>query len=136
MGKFIRKYKLDELPQLINVLKGEMSLVGPRPQVAEDVDLYTKEEKIILSVRPGITDWASIKFHNEGEILRASQDADQAYMEKIRPKKIMLELLGFYLGFNEGLIFKPILEKYKNNFIRKEKLISTMPPEAVDNFSR
>ncbi len=91
-GKYIRKYKLDELPQLINVLKGEMSFVGPRPQVPEDVALYTKEEKSILSVRPGITDWASIKYHNEGEILRGSPDPDQAYIEKIRPGKIKLEL--------------------------------------------
>ncbi len=92
VGKFIRKYKIDELPQLINVLKGEMSFVGPRPQVPEDVALYTKEEKSILSVRPGITDWASIKYHNEGEILRGSPDPDQAYIEKIRPGKIKLEL--------------------------------------------
>jgi lipopolysaccharide/colanic/teichoic acid biosynthesis glycosyltransferase len=91
-GKLIRKYKIDELPQLINVLKGEMSFVGPRPQVPEDVALYTKEEKNILSVLPGITDWASIKYHNEGEILRGTQDPDQAYIEKIRPGKIMLEL--------------------------------------------
>ncbi|HEB35585.1 MAG TPA: sugar transferase [Candidatus Aminicenantes bacterium] len=92
VGKYIRKYKLDELPQLINVLMGQMSFVGPRPQVPEDVALYTKEEKSILSVRPGITDWASCKYHNEGEILRGSPDPDQAYIEKIRPGKIKLEL--------------------------------------------
>ncbi len=91
-GKLIRKYKIDELPQLINVLEGKMSFVGPRPQVPEDVALYTKEEKSILSVRPGITDWASCKYHNEGEILRGSPDPDQAYIEKIRPGKIKLEL--------------------------------------------
>lgn len=92
VGKYIRKFKLDELPQLINVLMGDMSFIGPRPQVPEDVALYTKEEKSILSVRPGITDWASIKYHNEGEILRGSPDPDQAYIEKIRPGKIKLEL--------------------------------------------
>jgi len=91
-GRFLRRYKLDELPQLINVLTGEMSLVGPRPQVPEDVALYTRQERVILSVRPGMTDWASIKFHNEGEILRGSPDPDQAYVEKIRPGKIKLEL--------------------------------------------
>ena len=91
-GKYLRKYKLDELPQLINVLKGEMSFVGPRPQVPADVALYTREERAILNVRPGMTDWASIKFHNEGEILRGSPDPDQAYVEKIRPGKIKLEL--------------------------------------------
>lgn len=91
-GKYLRKYKLDELPQIINVLKGEMSFVGPRPQVPADVALYTREERAILNVRPGMTDWASIKFHNEGEILRGSPDPDQAYVEKIRPGKIKLEL--------------------------------------------
>jgi len=92
LGKYIRKYKLDELPQLINVLMGDMSVIGPRPQVPEDVALYSEEEKNILSVRPGMTDWASIKYHNEGEILRGSLDPDQAYIEKIRPGKIKLEL--------------------------------------------
>ncbi len=91
-GKFLRKYKLDELPQLINVLMGDMSFIGPRPQVPEDVSLYTQEEKKILSVPPGMTDWASIKYHNEGEILRGSPNPDQAYIEKIRPGKIKLEL--------------------------------------------
>src|SRR4051794_14919586 len=72
IGKMLRGCKLDELPQLLNVLVGEMSLVGPRPQVLEDVELYTPEERALLSVRPGITDWASIEFRNEGEILRGS----------------------------------------------------------------
>lgn len=92
IGKFLRKYKLDELPQLINVLKGEMSFVGPRPEVEQEVRLYNEEEKALLNVRPGITDYASIKFHNEGEILRGSADPHQAYREKIRPEKIRLGL--------------------------------------------
>lgn len=92
IGKFIRQYKLDELPQLINVLKGEMSFVGPRPEVTMEVETYTKEERRILSVRPGITDWASLTFHNEGEILKGSKDPHQAYIEKIRPGKILLAL--------------------------------------------
>lgn len=91
-GNFLRRYKLDELPQLINVLAGEMSLVGPRPEVVQEVLLYTKEEKRLLEVRPGITDWASIKFRNEGEILRGSADPHAAYREKIRPEKIRLGL--------------------------------------------
>ena len=91
-GKFLRKYKLDESPQLLNVLKGEMSFVGPRPQVPEDVALYTEQEKALLSVRPGITDYASIRFHNEGEILKDSPDPNKAYVEKIRPEKINLGL--------------------------------------------
>jgi lipopolysaccharide/colanic/teichoic acid biosynthesis glycosyltransferase len=92
VGDFLRRYKLDELPQLLNVLKGEMSLVGPRPEVVEEVELYTDEEKRLLGVRPGITDWASIRFRNEGEILRGSVDPHAAYREKIRPEKIRLGL--------------------------------------------
>ncbi|HXO04851.1 MAG TPA: sugar transferase [Candidatus Sulfotelmatobacter sp.] len=92
MGRFLRRYKLDELPQLLNVLKGEMSLVGPRPEVVEEVLLYNAEEKGLLAVRPGITDWASILFRNEGEILRGSSDPHAAYREKIRPEKIRLGL--------------------------------------------
>lgn len=92
VGGFLRKYKLDELPQLINVLIGQMSLVGPRPEVQQEVALYTEEEKALLNVRPGITDYASIKFHNEGEILQGSEDPHQAYREKIRPEKISLGL--------------------------------------------
>lgn len=92
VGRFLRKYKLDELPQLIDVLKGEMSLVGPRPEVPQEVSLYTEEERMLLSVRPGITDYASLRFHNEGEILRGSADPHEAYRRLIRPEKIRLGL--------------------------------------------
>ncbi len=92
IGKFLRKYKLDELPQLINVLLGDMSLVGPRPEVKKFTDLYTDEEKVILTVRPGITDWASLWNPDEGALLKGSLDPDQDYMEKIRPEKIRLQL--------------------------------------------
>jgi lipopolysaccharide/colanic/teichoic acid biosynthesis glycosyltransferase len=92
IGRFLRKYKLDELPQLINVLKGDMSFVGPRPQVKWAVDLYTDEEKALLNVRPGITDYASLRFPNEGEILKGSKDPDKDYMEKIHPEKMRLSL--------------------------------------------
>lgn len=93
-GRFIRQFKLDELSQLINVLIGDMSIVGPRPEVQKFVDMYTEEEKAILNLRPGITDWASIKFHNEGEIIEASgiEDADEAYARLIRPEKLRLQL--------------------------------------------
>jgi lipopolysaccharide/colanic/teichoic acid biosynthesis glycosyltransferase len=93
-GAFLRRFKLDELPQLINVLLGDMSFVGPRPEVQKFVDMYTPEEKIILTVRPGITDWSSIKFHNEGEIIAASgiADADEAYFKLIRPEKLRLQM--------------------------------------------
>jgi len=93
-GRFLRTYKLDELPQFINVLKGDMSLVGPRPQVMSYLERYTEDQKQIFSVRPGITDWASIKFHNEGELLAASgiADADEAYDRLIHPEKTELQL--------------------------------------------
>jgi lipopolysaccharide/colanic/teichoic acid biosynthesis glycosyltransferase len=91
-GAFLRQYKLDELPQLVNVLLGDMSVVGPRPEVLEEVSQYTAGEKEVLNVRPGITDWASLKFHHEGEILRGSSDLHRTYHEKIRPEKIRLQL--------------------------------------------
>jgi len=92
IGKFLRKYKFDELPQLINVLKGDMSLVGPRPEVKKFTDLFTEEEKAILTVKPGITDWASIWNPDEGVLLKGSLDPDRDYLEKIRPEKIRLQL--------------------------------------------
>ncbi|WP_273157936.1 sugar transferase [Bacteroides fluxus] len=88
IGYFIRKYKLDELPQLFNVLKGDMSLVGPRPEVRKYVDLYTDEQRKVLSVRPGITDYASIEYVDENTILGQADDADKAYIEQILPDKI------------------------------------------------
>ena len=92
MGQLLRKFKLDELPQLINVLKGEMSFVGPRPEVQHYVNMFTEEEKIILDVRPGITDWASLWNPDEGAILAGSSDPEKAYMEKIRPQKLKLQM--------------------------------------------
>lgn len=93
LGKFLKKYQLDELPQLINVLKGEMSLVGPRPEVKVYIDMMgEKEREEILSVRPGMTDWASLWDFHEGEVLRGSEDPERTYMEKIRPTKIRLQL--------------------------------------------
>lgn len=88
IGYFIRKYKLDELPQLFNVLKGDMSLVGPRPEVRKYVDLYTDEQCRVLSVCPGITDYASIEYVDENTILGQADDADKAYIEQILPDKI------------------------------------------------
>ncbi|MFH1462556.1 MAG: sugar transferase [bacterium] len=93
IGKFLKKFQFDELPQLINVLKGEMSLVGPRPEVKTYVDMMTDEERrTILSVLPGMTDLASLWNFHEGEILKGSLDPEKAYMEKIRPEKIRLQL--------------------------------------------
>jgi len=92
IGKFLRKYKLDELPQLINVLTGGMSIVGPRPEVQRYTDMYTQEEKAILTVRPGITDWASIWNADEGAALTGMADPEKAYEELIRPTKLKLQL--------------------------------------------
>jgi len=91
-GRFLRKYKIDEIPQLLNVLSGNMSIVGPRPEIRRFTDMFTEEEKAILSVKPGITDWASIWNSNEGRILEGAEDTDRAYMELIRPEKIRLQL--------------------------------------------
>lgn len=91
-GKFIRKYKLDELPQLFNVLKGDMSLVGPRPEVAKYVNLYTKEQSKVLDVRPGITDYASIAYADENHILELSDNPEKTYVEQIMPDKIKLNM--------------------------------------------
>lgn len=87
-GYFIRKYKLDELPQLINVLVGDMSLVGPRPEVRKYVELYDDEQNKVLSVKPGITDYASIEYMDENEILGKSTDPEKTYIEEIMPEKI------------------------------------------------
>ena len=92
VGSFLRKTKIDELPQLWNVLKGEMSIVGPRPEVKKYVLLYTEEQRIVLSVRPGITDYASIEYVNENEILSQASDPDRAYIEKVMPHKIKLSM--------------------------------------------
>ncbi len=92
-GRWLRHFKIDELPQLVNVLRGEMSLVGPRPQVPRDVARYTDEERVLLSVRPGITDYASIRYRDEGQLLSGRRDVDAAYDELIRPGKIALGLL-------------------------------------------
>ncbi len=93
IGKFMKKYQLDELPQLINVFKGEMSLVGPRPEVKMYVDMMTDEERnVILSVLPGITDLASLWNFHEGEILKGSPDPEKTYQEKIWPEKKRLQI--------------------------------------------
>ena len=91
-GHFIRKYKLDELPQLWNVLIGDMSFVGPRPEVRKYVDLYTLEQRKVLTIRPDITDYASIEYINENNLLALSKDPDKTYIEEIIPAKIALNM--------------------------------------------
>lgn len=91
-GYYIRKWKLDEFPQLINVLKGDMSLVGPRPEVRKYVNLYTPDQMKVLSVRPGITSMASIRYRNENEILASAEDPDRCYIEQVMPDKLNIDL--------------------------------------------
>jgi len=92
VGYFIRKYKLDELPQLINVFKGDMSLVGPRPEVPRYVAMYSADQLRVLSVRPGITDYASLKYFSENEMLAASANPEKTYIEEIMPAKLKINL--------------------------------------------
>lgn len=91
-GYYIRKFKLDEFPQLINVLIGDMSLVGPRPEVRKYVDMYSTEQLHVLDVRPGITSLASIRYRNENELLAMADDPDKVYIEKIMPDKLAIDL--------------------------------------------
>ena len=117
VGIFIRKYKLDEFPQFINVLKGEMSIVGPRPEVREFVALYTDTQKKVLEVKPGITDYASIEYFNENELLAASDDPKKTYIEDIMPDKLMINqkyLANPTLSHDLKIIFKTILRVLKN----------------------
>jgi lipopolysaccharide/colanic/teichoic acid biosynthesis glycosyltransferase len=108
-GQFIRRHKIDELPQLINVLKGEMSLVGPRPEVKKYVDLYTETQRKVLSVKPGMTDLASIEFSHENEILENQENPEEYYIQEIMPKKIELNML-FIENTNLINYFKLILK--------------------------
>lgn len=92
LGSFLRRFKLDELPQIINILKGEMSFVGPRPEVPRYVALYDEDQRRVLTIRPGVTDLASIKFRRESEILGRSEDPEKTYIEEIMPQKLAINL--------------------------------------------
>ncbi len=92
IGYYLRKLKIDELPQFINVLKGEMSVVGPRPEVKKYVDLYTNEQKLVLSIKPGITDYASLKYIDENDILSQSENPEKTYINKVMPEKLSINL--------------------------------------------
>ena len=112
-GYFIRKYKLDELPQLINVILGDMSLVGPRPEVRKYVDLYTPEQMHVLDVRPGITSLASIRYRNENDTLAQADDPDRCYIKQVMPDKLAIDLeyiARHSFWFDIRLIFKTFKE--------------------------
>ncbi len=115
IGYYLRKYKLDELPQLINVIIGNMSIVGPRPEVEKYVKLYNKEQLHVLSVKPGITDWASIKYVNENEILAKSENPEKTYINEIMPAKLKLNL-AYVAHHNLGVDIKIILLTIKAVF--------------------
>lgn len=121
VGRFIRKYKLDELSQLWNVLIGDMSLVGPRPNVKRETDLYTKEEKKLLTVKPGITDFSSIVFSDEGDILKDHDDPDIAYNQLIRPGKSLLGI--FYIENRNILIDLKLIYLTVIAILSKEKAL-------------
>lgn len=109
VGRFLRKYKLDEIPQLINIIKGEMSVVGPRPEVPKYVAMYTNEQKKVLSVRPGLTDLASIEYINESDVLAKSSNPEETYINEIMPHKLALNLVYIEkqsLIYDFKLIFK------------------------------
>jgi lipopolysaccharide/colanic/teichoic acid biosynthesis glycosyltransferase len=117
IGFFIRKYKLDEFPQFINVLIGNMSIVGPRPEVKEYVDRYSDEQRKILSLKPGITDYASIEYFKENELLAASSNPEKTYIEEIMPAKLKLNekyLENQSLGHDIQIIWKTIKKVLKN----------------------
>jgi lipopolysaccharide/colanic/teichoic acid biosynthesis glycosyltransferase len=116
IGYYLRKYKLDELPQLFNVLFGSMSLVGPRPEVRKYVDLYTKEQQEVLSVKPGITDFASLEFINENELLSTSFNPEETYIKEVMPQKLVLnrkyiQQQGFLVDIK--IIFNTLLKIVK-----------------------
>ena len=115
-GSFLRKYKLDELPQLFNVLRGDMSIVGPRPEVKRYTDLYTVDQRKILNVRPGITDIASITFIDENNLLAAQPDPEKYYIEQVMPEKIRL---------NQSFISSPTLFNYLRIIALTIKKITT-----------
>ena len=113
---FIRKYKIDELPQLINVLIGEMSLVGPRPEVRKYVDMYSQEQLKVLSVKPGITDFASIEYSNENELLGKAENPEEVYINEIMPAKLLLNLKYISeksIGTDFKIIFKTLGKIFK-----------------------
>ncbi len=117
VGYFLRKYKLDELPQLFNVLFGSMSLVGPRPEVRKYVDMYNDEQKKVLSVQPGITDYASLDYINENDLLAKSQNPEETYIKEVMPAKLQLNLKYIQeagLATDLKLIFKTIGKIFGN----------------------
>jgi len=117
IGYYLRKYKLDELPQLVNILKGDMSFVGPRPEVRKYVELYNNEQMKVLSVKPGLTDYSSIEYINENEILKQSNNPERTYIEEIMQKKLDLNLSYIKnksISTDLKIIFKTLYKIFSN----------------------
>ncbi len=142
IGKYVRKFKIDEFTQMINVLLGDMSLVGPRPNVISEVEMYTDNEKNLLKVKPGITDFSSIIFSDEGEILRNKKDPDKSYNQLIRPWKSRLGifyieksnlLLDLLLIFITGIA---IFSRQSALKLNTKILIFLKAPKALINISK
>jgi lipopolysaccharide/colanic/teichoic acid biosynthesis glycosyltransferase len=133
LGNFIRKYKIDELPNFFNIIIGQMSFVGPRPNVKRETDLYTKEEIKLLSVRPGITDFASIVFSDEGDILEGSLDPDLDYNQLIRPWKSQLGI--FYINNRSIWIDIQLMFFTAIAIISKSKSIRSINKILINNFA-
>lgn len=111
VGRFLRKYKLDEFPQFLNIIAGEMSFVGPRPEVRRYVELYSEEQLSVLNVRPGLTDYASLEFINENEVLGKAEDPESTYIQEIMPRKLELNMKYIDeagLGTDLKIIFRTI----------------------------
>jgi len=122
-GNFLRRFKLDELPQLLNVLWGQMSLVGPRPEVLSEVELYDEEQRRVLDLRPGITDWATLWNVDEGAVLAGAQDPHLAYKERIQPTKLRLQLLyarDASVATDMKIILYTLLRMAKKGWVPKE----------------
>ena len=160
LGHFIRRYKIDEIPALINILKGEMSFVGPRPNVKRETDLYTNEEKILLNMKPGITDFSSIVFSDEGEILKNSDNPDLDYNQLIRPWKSRLGIFyvlnhNFFMDLNilfltifmlinreytlyrvHQVLSKKIEDDQLLNVLKRKTPLNPYPPPGSDEIVR
>ena len=160
LGHFIRRYKIDEIPALINILKGEMSFVGPRPNVKRETDLYTNEEKILLNMKPGITDFSSIVFSDEGEILKNSENPDLDYNQLIRPWKSRLGIFyvlnhNFFMDLNilfltifmlinreytlyrvHQVLSKKIEDDQLLNVLKRKTPLNPYPPPGSDEIVR
>ena len=136
IGSIIRKYKIDEIPNLFNIIKGEMSFVGPRPNVKRETDLYTDQEKSLLTIKPGITDLSSIVFSDEGDILKDSEDPDIDYNQLIRPWKSRLGI--FYVDNNSILLdikilYLTIISLYNKSFaLRKIEFLLLKKNNLID----